>query len=84
MGDPPSQSIKHFLNATSGISFEIVFDLSKTGEMRGIAIGEKTGESRLGALISAMTQAGEGLDAVTKVSTDPEYRKKMYLKYTIA
>ena len=56
----------------------------KTGEMRGIAIGEKTGESRLGALISAMTQAGEGLDAVTKVSTDPEYRKKMYLKYTIA
>ena len=59
----------------------------KTGEMRGIAIGEKTGESRgeskLCALISAMTHAGEGLDAVAKVSTDPVYRKKMYLKYTI-
>ena len=59
----------------------------KTGEMRGIAIGEKTGESRgeskLCALISAMTHAGEGLDAVAKVSTDPVYRKQMYLKYTI-
>ena len=38
MGDPPSQSIKHFLNATSGISFEIVFDLSKTGVLVAISI----------------------------------------------
>ncbi len=57
----------------------------KAGEMRGIAIGEKTGESRgeskLCALISAMTHAGEGLDAVERISSDPEYRKKMYLKY---
>ena len=31
-------SIKHFLNATSDISFEIVFDLSKTGVLVAISI----------------------------------------------
>ncbi len=55
----------------------------KTGEMRGIAIGENMGEEKLGSLLASMIQAGENQDALVRVSTDPAYRKKMYVKYEI-
>ncbi len=55
----------------------------KTGEMRGIAIGENKGEEKLGALFASMIQSRESQDALTKVSTDSDYREKMYIKYGI-
>ena len=61
------------------------------GEKRGIAIGEARGEKRgenrgeekLGLLITAMMKAKESMDALARVSTDPAYREKMYVKYKI-
>ena len=59
----------------------------KRGERRGIKIGEARGENRgeekLGLLITAMMNAGESMDALARVSTDPAYRKAMYQQYGI-
>lgn len=57
------------------------------GEKRGIEIGEARGENRgeekLGLLITAMIQSGENQDALARVSTDSDYRERMYIKYGI-
>ena len=59
----------------------------KRGERRGIKIGEaraeNRGEEKLGLLITAMMNAGESMDALARVSTDPAYRKAMYQQYGI-
>lgn len=53
------------------------------GIARGIVQGKSIGEERLGSLINAMAADHFGTDAFVKVSTDPEYRRRMYSKYGI-
>lgn len=53
------------------------------GISQGIAQGKSIGEERLGSLITAMVADHSGTDAVVRVSTDPEYRREMYMKYGI-
>ena len=65
----------------------IAKDAEAKGEKRGIEIGEARGENRgeekLGLLITAMIQSGENQDALARVSTDSDYRERMYIKYGI-
>lgn len=51
------------------------------GKAEGRAEGRVEGETRLVALISAMTTGGDAA-YVTKVS-DPAFREKMYKKYNL-
>ncbi len=53
------------------------------GEARGEKRGENRGEEKLGLLITAMIQSGENQDALARVSTDSDYRERMYIKYGI-
>ncbi len=52
-------------------------------ENRGIMKGQYIGEKKLGSLINAMIADHFDTGALAKVSTDPEYRRKMYSKYGI-
>ena len=63
----------------------IAKEAEEKGEKRGIAIGENKGEEKLGSLITAMVHSEEPPTPyeLTRVSTDSDYREKMYLKYGI-
>lgn len=53
------------------------------GLSQGIVQGKSIGEERLCSLINAMAADHFGTDALVRISTDSEYRRKMYRKYGI-
>ena len=55
------------------------------GEARGEKRGENRGEEKLGSLITAMVHSEEPPTQyeLTRVSTDSDYRERMYIKYGI-
>ena len=59
--------------------------IAKEAEEKGITIGENRGEEKLGSLITAMVHSEEPPTPyeLTRVSTDSDYREKMYIKYGI-
>ncbi len=45
--------------------------------------GQLNGENKLGSLITAMLASKSDAETIARVSTDPEYRKTMYIKFNI-
>ncbi len=62
---------------------EILDRVENRGIEKGLSQGKSIGEERLCSLINAMAADHFGTDALVRISTDSEYRRKMYRKYGI-
>lgn len=72
------------LPSKGGVSMcEILDRVENRGIEKGLSQGKSIGEERLCSLINAMAADHFGTDALVRISTDSEYRRKMYRKYGI-
>lgn len=72
------------LPSKGGVSMcEILDRVENRGIEKGLSRGKSIGEERLCSLINAMAADHFGTDALVRISTDSEYRRKMYRKYGI-
>ena len=60
----------------------LVWESYNNGYDDGEAKGEEKGENKLGALIDSLIDAGRN-DEIKKVTSDAEYRQKLYKEFGI-